>query len=279
MQLDAILAHIAAHPDAEVDLAEVALYLAQDEYPDLDVQAYLQQLDQWADELVSEYDLDECDLIDDAASPLQSLIEYIFSDLLFIGNQADYYNPGNSFLNEVIETRTGIPITLSILVIAIGRRAGFVIGGLSFPGHFVVGVRNGKKTIVIDPFNEGQILEADECEAIFLQHGSEGFNPKRDLRFADARTILLRLLNNLKIIYARENQFEKVLRIVRRQRQLKPDDSNYLREEGFAAIEAQKPGAAIGPLTAYLQLNASASDAEQIRNALDQARKEVAKWN
>ncbi|MCX7665450.1 MAG: tetratricopeptide repeat protein [Gemmataceae bacterium] len=279
MQLDTILNDIANQPQLSVDLAEVALLLATDEYPYLDPQDYLNLIEIWASELIDQYDLAECDPINDPMVPLQCLIEFFFSELQFMGNQADYYNPANSYLNEVIDTRMGIPITLSILMIALGQRLGLQIGGLSFPGHFVVGVHHGEAMIVVDPFNEGQILDFEECRTIFEMHQAEPFQPQTHLHFASTRTILLRLLNNLKIIYAKSKQYEKILRVVRRQRQLKPDDMIYLREEGLAAVEAQKFSAAVAPLQLYLQKNPSKEDDLQVRKALELARREVAKWN
>ncbi len=279
MQLDTILNDIANQPQLSVDLAEVALLLATDEYPHLDPQEYLNQIEIWASELIDQYDLAKCDPINDPMVPLQCLIEFFFSELQFMGNQADYYNPANSYLNEVIDIRMGIPITLSILMISLGQRLGLQIGGLSFPGHFVVGVRHGEAMIIVDPFNEGQLLDLEECRTIFEMQHAEPFQPETDLQFASTQAILLRLLNNLKMIYVKSGEYEKILQIVRRQRQLKPDDLGYLREEGLTAVEVQKFGIALTSLESYIQKKPSAAQDLRVRKALELARKEIAKWN
>lgn len=279
MQLDTILTQIANQPQLSVDLAEVALLLATDEYPYLNPQEYLNQIEIWASELIEQYDLSECDPINEPMVPLQSLIEFLFSELQFMGNQTDYYNPANSYLNEVIDIRMGIPITLSILMISLGQRLGLQIGGLSFPGHFVVGVRQGQAMIVVDPFNEGQILDFEECRTIFSMHQVEPFQPEIHLQYATTQTILLRLLNNLKIIYIKSEEYEKALKILRRQRQLKPDELSYLREEGLTALEVQKFGIALTRLELYIQKKPSAAQDLRVRKALELARKEIAKWN
>jgi regulator of sirC expression with transglutaminase-like and TPR domain len=111
-----------------------------------------------------------------------------------------------------------------------------------------------------------------------MQH-AEPFQPETDLQFASTQAILLRLLNNLKMIYVKSGEYEKILQIVRRQRQLKPDDLGYLREEGLTAVEVQKFGIALTSLESYIQKKPSAAQDLRVRKALELARKEIAKWN
>src|SRR6185369_6933648 len=157
MNLDAALELLARNPQAPLDLAEVALGLARDEYADLDVDAYLGQLNAMAHEarrLVR--------------GPLESqvngLCRYLFHDMGFRGNVKEYYDPRNSYLNQVLERRTGIPIALSAVVMAVGRRVGLEVEGVGLPGHFVVKIAEGNHEVLVDPFHGGRLLTETDCE-------------------------------------------------------------------------------------------------------------------
>src|SRR6516162_4649242 len=130
MDLDAALALLAVDPTAPLDLAEISLRLATDEYPDLDVDAYLSEVAGMAHEA-------RAYLRGDLEARVAGLCRYLFHDMGFRGNAQDYYDPGNSYLNQVLDRRTGIPITLSALAMAIGGRVGIDIQGIGLPGHFV----------------------------------------------------------------------------------------------------------------------------------------------
>ncbi len=151
MDLDTALTLLRADPNATLDVAEVALWLARDEYHDLDVAGYLSELDAMAHDLKPR-------LHGGVERRLEGLCRYLFHDLGFHGNAEDYYNPHNSYLNEVMDRRTGLPIALSALTMAVGRRVGMEIVGIGLPGHFVTRAEAGKRTVLFDPFNGGRVL-------------------------------------------------------------------------------------------------------------------------
>ncbi len=148
-------ADLMARPDEEVDLAQAALLIACEEYPDLDVARYLRWVDALAHEVAARLDGDPGPL--EAVRALNGLL---FDEEGFRGNLDDYYDPRNSFLNDVLDRRTGIPITLSTLYIEVGRRAGLAVDGIGLPGHFVVRVGG----TLVDPFHGGALLTEEDCQ-------------------------------------------------------------------------------------------------------------------
>ena len=148
MNLDDALTHLARDPHADYDAAEIALHLARDEYPKLDVAAYLDQLRDLARD-AREY------MGQDSASRVVGLCKHLFHQIGYHGNQKEYYDPRNSYLNDVMDRLTGIPISLSVLVIAVGRRAGLPLVGLGLPGHFVVKCEGTEPPVILDPFHGG----------------------------------------------------------------------------------------------------------------------------
>src|SRR5438128_2597262 len=157
--LDSLLQQLAQDPAADVDLAEVALLLAADEYPDLDVASYLARLDDLAARLRPQ-------LVDELAVNIAALSHFLFEDEGFAGNAVDYYDPRNSYFNDVLDRKLGIPITLSMLAMAIGRRVGIDIVGVGLPGHFIAKAIHGSVEVLFDPFHGGQILAPSECETL-----------------------------------------------------------------------------------------------------------------
>src|SRR6516165_5252118 len=149
MNLDVVLTLLAQTPDAPLDLAEVVLSLAQDEYPSLDVEAYLSELDGMAHEARGK-------LRGSLAARVKGLCRYLFHDMGFRGNQQDYYDARNSYLNDVLDRRTGIPITLSAVTMAVGQRAGLDVVGVGLPGHFIAKAVEGDEEVLFDPFHGGR---------------------------------------------------------------------------------------------------------------------------
>jgi regulator of sirC expression with transglutaminase-like and TPR domain len=149
MDLNAALSLLAIQPDAPLDVAELALHLARDEYPHIDVDAYLAELTAMARE-ARRY------LRGDLPARVHGLCRYLFHDMGFRGNKKEYYDPLNSYLNQVLERRMGIPITLSAVTMAVGARAGLEIYGVGLPGHFVVKAVEGGDEVVFDPFHGGR---------------------------------------------------------------------------------------------------------------------------
>src|SRR3990172_8978648 len=147
--------------EGSINLAEAALLIAQEEYPGLDVEAYLDRLNRMACEVEKRfrYDHDE-----DPLGCVEALNSYLFNDLKFRGNAEEYYDPRNSFLNEVLDRRTGIPITISTVYLEVGWRLGLPLHGIGFPGHFLVKYSRAEGEIILDPFHRGSVLTEEECQ-------------------------------------------------------------------------------------------------------------------
>jgi regulator of sirC expression with transglutaminase-like and TPR domain len=273
MELDTALRRLRADPDAPLDVAEVSLCLARDEYPDLDVAGYLSELDAMAHEVKPR-------LRGGLETRLEALCRYLFHDLGFRGNREEYYDPRNSYLNDVIDRRTGLPIALSALAMAVGRRAGMEVAGVGLPGHFVARASAGKRVVIFDPFNGGRPLTRQDCEKLVEQVTGEPFRTTAAvLRPVPLGVMVTRMMNNLKAVYLGAEDFRRAVRVMERLRQLNPDDLLQRRDLGAALIRAGQPGRAIDHLRAYLDAAPAPADADAVRELLAQARGAVASWN
>jgi len=210
-----------ALPESDLNLARAGLLFARTEYPDLDCGWYLSQLDLIASGIGSRTQ-DGADV----AARLDTMNAYLFGDLGYSGNVEDYYDPRNSYLNEVIDRRVGLPITLSILYLELAQRLGIPARGISFPGHFLVGVTTEEGDMIVDAFDAGakldrhtfveRLRERAESETSIeaLEHA---------LKPASKVEILLRQLRNLKSIYAERGDIEKSLNIMNHMLATHPD--------------------------------------------------------
>jgi regulator of sirC expression with transglutaminase-like and TPR domain len=273
MDLESALSQLARDPAAPLDLAELSLHLARDEYPDLDVEAYLSQLAGMAHE-ARRY----------VRGPLEArvsgLCRYLFHDLGFRGNTQSYYEPRNSYLNEVLDRRTGLPILLAAVTMAVGERAGLRVAGVGLPGHFVAKAIDDGREVLFDPFHGGRALSPEQCEALVYQVTGSSFRANREsLAAVPLGLIVVRMLNNLKGTYLRDEDFDRAVRVIERLRQLRPDDPLQERDLGASLLRAGQPGRAVNHLKAYLHESPAATDAETVRGLLNTALGEVAKWN
>lgn len=206
--------------DEEVDLVVAALIAIEFEYPDLDVARYVDQVDRFAS-LASSLVQDEA-----PGGPICALDAAFFEHLGFRGNQDDYYDPRNSFLNEVIDRRTGIPITLALLYIELGQRMGLELTGLSFPGHFLVRYQDGEQLTFIDPFHHGARLDREALQSRLRRVVGPGAQlAEQHLAPASRRDILLRMLTNLAAIYRRAGDVYRSIAVLERMNVLDPDDA------------------------------------------------------
>jgi regulator of sirC expression with transglutaminase-like and TPR domain len=273
MDLESALCRLAHDLSAPLDLAELALTLAQDEYPDLDVEAYLSQLDGMAHEA-------RVYVRGSLEARVTGLCRYLFHDMGFRGNTQSYYDARNSYLNEVLDRRTGLPILLATVAIAVGNRAGLDVAGVGLPGHFVAKAVAGEEEILFDPFHGGRRLSPEQCEALVYQVTGTAFRANREsLSAVPLGLIVVRMLNNLKGTYLREDDFSRAARVIERLRLLRPEDPLQERDLGVSLLRAGQPGRAIDHLETYLQELPNAADAETVRRMLHQALAEVAKWN
>lgn len=255
---------LAQGPDDALDLALGALLIAAaEQYPQLDVDAYLRQLDAFGETLARRLrpDIGPTDAI-------RSLNRYLFEELGFHGATEDYYDPRNSFLNEVIDRREGIPITLAIVYMRLGRRLGLRLAGVSFPGHFLVRCAVHEGTVVLDPFHRGASLGIADLQKR-LAAGPGGEPARADvaalLAPAHPREILARLLRNLRGIYLQYHQHAEALAATTRILALTPGNASEWRERAGLHLVLECFRAALGDFQRYLALAPDADDTDAVR--------------
>ncbi len=256
-------------------LDEAALALAAEEYPGLDPAGYLLRLDELAD-LV----LRRTPSPIRSATLLRSLRDVLFVEEGYKGNEKSYYDPRNSYLNEVLDRRLGIPISLSLLFMEVARRVGLPLEGVGFPGHFLVKLRPELgPEVFIDPYNGGELLSAEECVARFKNgaHGRE-FD-ERYLQGVAPRQILGRMLHNLKRIYVEQGDDVRAFWVIDRLLLLKPDDIDEVRDRGLVEARLGLKPAAARDLAAYLEREPGAADAGDVAELLATLRSRPAMLN
>lgn len=215
-----LFSHMACREDADIDLGVCALVLGNWDYPGIDVGHYLGRLDAFADIAADIARREEGD-----HPKLRALNRTLFEHLGFRGNQDRYYDTKNSFLNEVIDRRLGIPISLSVLYIEVGRRLGLDLVGLNFPGHFLVRHDDGDGIVVIDPFHLGMTLAADDLELRLRRaRGRKAELSEEHLAPATKHDILTRMLANLMAIYRRAGDTRRTIEVLERLVLLNPTD-------------------------------------------------------
>ncbi|HEV2853923.1 MAG TPA: transglutaminase-like domain-containing protein [Thermoanaerobaculia bacterium] len=260
-------AAIACLPDDQIGLAEAALWIAAEEQPGLDPEPWLARLNSMGERLRSR--------VEDLRDPLdrvERLSGFLSDEVGLRGNAQDYYDPRNSYLNEVLDRGLGIPITLAMIYIEVGRRAGVPLDGVGFPGHFLL--RHSHHTqLVIDPFDRGRLLTIDDCKEMLerLSNGSLPFDP-RLLRPSTPRQILIRMLNNLRGVYLHRGELLRVIGVLDRVLLLDPDDVGARRDRGLLSLRWGDPARGIEDLERYLALEPEAPDHEAIENVIAEAR-------
>ena len=244
------------------DLARAALAIARIAYPDLDPAPYLRQLDDLAAAVRPR--------LYPQASPEAAVAElagYLFDECGFRGNQEEYYDPRNSYLNDVLERRTGIPITLSVVLIETGARLGLGIEGVGFPGHFLVRVAGSRGPLLLDPFYGGRPIGERELLARYRTFvGSDApALPPDALATTGTPAILTRMLRNLLRAYLDQTDHAHALAAADLLLVLVPDSADEVRVRGLLYEHLECFGAALGDFRRYLELAPEAPDAERIR--------------
>ena len=270
---------IAAREEEDIDLAEAALAIAAEEYRDLNIPHYLARIEEMAATLKQRLRRDIT-----TTDTIIALNHYLFDELGFTGNAADYYDPRNSYLNEVLDRRLGIPITLSIVYVEIGQRVGLALRGVSFPGHFLVkcAVRNG--TIVLDPYVRGASLGMDDLRQRIGAVRGEALQASDDdlrrmLAAAGKKDILARVLRNLKGIYRQKRELERALSASMRIIALDPRAAEEYRDRGATYFELECFRAALTDYERYLQLRPKADDVEAVREKVAELQRLAARLN
>lgn len=258
------LAELLSRADGEWRLAEAALAVALDEYPGLDVASCLGRLERLAGELARETPADAS--LEDRISALNAVL---FERHGFAGNTADYYDPRNSFINEVLERRTGIPITLAIVYMEVARGAGLDLEGIAFPGHFLVGCPVAGGKVVLDPYARGAPVGREDLEERLARlYGTavlERVDVTELLEPAEKRDILGRVLRNLKAIYLKRGDLPRALSAIERLLLVQPAMTAELRDRGLVFLEMECYRGALDDLERYLGLEPDADDADEIR--------------
>ncbi|MES2280698.1 MAG: tetratricopeptide repeat protein [Pseudomonadota bacterium] len=262
--------------DEHFPLLETAISLAQDEYPDLDVQQVLGDVDQLAARIKRRLPADAS-----ALQKLRLLNQFFFHDLNFGGNINDYYDPDNSYLNAMLKTRRGIPITLAVLWLELAGGLGLNARGVAFPGHFMVKVNLPKGQVVIDPFT-GQSLSREE-----LSERLEPFRQKSRLdeefempiglylQSAPPREIISRMLRNLKEIHKTQEDWQRLIAVEDRLIVLQPDAWPEYRDRGLAWAVQGHAERAVPDLEKYLEQAEDAQDLDSVAKRLEQLRRET----
>jgi regulator of sirC expression with transglutaminase-like and TPR domain len=260
---------LAALPDHRIGLANAALTVAKSEYPDLDASRYVEQINDLAAKVRSR--------IEGVLSPerlIDEMNRLLFQEEKFQGNRSHYYDPRNSFLNEVLDRRLGIPITLSIVYIEVGRRAELPFYGIGFPGHFLVGLLTEDGRMFIDPFNNGRVLSENDCRSMLRGQAGASLTFSRSvLDPAWPKQILVRLLRNLKAVYLRLSEEIKALRMIEWILILDRNSVPELRERGLLYEAIGDPQGAIKDLEKYLELAPHAEDEEHVKATIARLKK------
>jgi regulator of sirC expression with transglutaminase-like and TPR domain len=259
----------AVEREERIDLAHACLMIAQDAYPSLDVGLYLGEIERMALRLRA-----QMPQTGGAEERIVALNEFLFDQLGYRGNADDYYDPRNSYLNDVIDRRTGIPITLSVLYMEVGRRVGLPLEGVSFPGHFLVRVQVRGGMLVLDPFAGGlPQSEADLRSRLkrVIPEGVAADVPVAELPLdqflepASKRQILTRVLRNLKAIYREIDKPQRMLEVLDRMLILAPEATGELRDRGYVYQRLECWQAALKDLTEYLEREPDAADLDDVR--------------
>jgi regulator of sirC expression with transglutaminase-like and TPR domain len=259
--------------DETVDLAVASLLVAAQEYPGLDVARYLDRLDAMGREARARVGRGP-------GTAVEAMNAYLFEQEGFHGNLDDYYDPRNSFLNDVIDRRTGIPITLSVVYMEVARRAGLEVFGVGLPGHFLVRAEDSGRTVLVDPFHGGAILSEEDCQKrldrvfdrrVRLEPGMLAPCPRKG--------ILARLLRNLKAIYVKADDYRRGLRTMDLLLALDPGSAEDRRDRGLLHAAFDCYSLAAADLEAYLALEPAAPEASALLVKINEMRSLAARLN
>ncbi len=262
--------------DERIDLLRAALIIARTEYPGLDPQPYVDHLHRLAERVARK--------VRDVGDPAQSIAALngvLFQEEKLRGNREDYYDPRNSFLNDVLDRRLGIPITLALVYMEVARHVGFPLFGVGMPGHFLLKHYDVEgRQVLIDAFNNGHILSPRECQRRIDQiySGQLSFQPEF-LMPVSRRQMLTRVLNNLKSIYLSTRNFRKALPIVDLVLVIYPRSPEDVRQRALLRYSLGNLAGTASDLEDYLKMSPEASDADEVRQTALSIRRTLAMMN
>jgi len=262
--------------DERIDLVRAALVIAQTEYPNLDLDAYcahIADLARRAKRMVPD--------LGDPSESIAALNRVLFEEEGFRGNAEDYYDPRNSFLNDVLDRKLGIPITMAVVYMEVARRVGFPLVGVGMPGHFLLKHYDVEgREILIDPFNRGDVLTARDCQRRLDQiYGGQMPLQPEFLVAVSRRQVLVRMLNNLKSIYLSSRNFRKALPVVNLILAIYPRSPEDVKQRAMLRWSLGQSRGALADLEDYLKMSPDASDADEIRQTAAALRRMMATMN
>jgi regulator of sirC expression with transglutaminase-like and TPR domain len=258
-------AALISRPDEEIPLAEAALWIAADSRPEIDVERSLRELDALCERAIC-----AVGAADDDEERVALLNHMLFVEEGFGGNETEYEDPRNSFIDQVLERRTGIPITLSVIYVEVARRLGLEAFGIGFPGHFLAKVVTARGEIIIDAF-AGQALSFEECEELLRRVAGDDARLGPELLVsAENSAILRRILSNLKILYVSRQEYQSALGCIERILMLTPDDPIELRDRGLVLRELECFGPALADLERFVATMPAHETAAAIRSLVDE---------
>jgi regulator of sirC expression with transglutaminase-like and TPR domain len=249
--------------DAALSPARANLLFAREiAYPDLRPSNYLRRLDDLAEVAARAVGSG------DETARAQALADFLFQQQGFHGNRAEYGDPRNSYLNDVLARRTGLPITLSAIFLHLGQQLGLPVYGVGMPGHFIVGVTTEQAALYLDPFNSGAPLTRERClELVQQSTGYQGRFDPRWLAPTPPRDIVARMLNNLRHVYSQAEDWPRTLSVIERLQELQPDEPAHVRDLGMVLYRIGALRRAAESLTQYLALAPNAKDADQVQQS------------
>jgi regulator of sirC expression with transglutaminase-like and TPR domain len=262
-------------PDAGIPLAETALIIACEEYPQLELSPYIEILDAIAGSVSQNLNAS-----DSPIETVRKINAVLYEAYGFRGNTGDYYDPRNSFFNDVLERRMGIPITLSVVYIEVAKRVNFPIAGVGMPGHFLVKYSDHREEFFIDAFDQGQILTREDCRKRLMNHYGDSleFNDQLLARSTN-RQIVWRMLNNLKDIYVKGHAIDKCLSMVDMMLAVDSEDLTQFRDRGLLRMQLRQFDGAGRDLEHYLKHAPTAQDRAEIENHVKELRRIRAMMN
>jgi regulator of sirC expression with transglutaminase-like and TPR domain len=262
--------------DEAIDLLAAALAIARMHYPGLDSARYVAQLDDLAARVRA-----RISDTGDAGQSIAALNRVLYAEEGFKGNTDDYYDPRNSFLNDVLDRKLGIPITLALVYMEVARRVGFPVFGVGMPGHFLLKhYEVDGRAIIIDAFHAGAVLTPQDCQQRLNQiYGSQVMLQSDSLSTVNRRQMLTRMLNNLKSIYAAARDFRKALRVVDMVLAIYPRSPEDVKQRAVLHYNLGQLSAALRDFEDYLKIAPEASDAEDIRQVTLAIQRTIAGMN
>jgi regulator of sirC expression with transglutaminase-like and TPR domain len=262
--------------DDKIDLLCAALAIARLEYPALEIKPCIGKVDALAARVQA-----RIEHAGDEAETIAALNQVLFVEEGFRGNDADYYDPRNSFLNEVLDRKLGIPITLALLYLEVARRVGFPLFGVGLPGHFLLKHYDPEgRQLVLDPFHQGRLMTPEACQATLDQiYGGQMRLAPEMLVAITRRQMLVRLLANLKAIYLTRRELRRALPVVDLVLAIYPRSAEDVKQRAVLRFNLGQTRAALADFDDYLKMAPDASDADEVRQAALAIRRQLAQMN